>query len=106
VSRRRERALVVLPHAQLDILAIIEHLEEERASLGTVRFAAALKERLALLPSDCMWPVVVAKRAIRWAPMERPWEKYGIFFTVDDEEIRVRAVFHLARNVRRHLRGR
>jgi hypothetical protein len=46
------------------------------------------------------------KRAIRLDPMARPWEKYGLFFSVLEDEIQVRAVLHLNRNVRRHIRDR
>jgi hypothetical protein len=103
VIRRR---VLLLHAAQLDVVEHMAHLDEQREGLGTVRFAAALVARLAALETDCMWPVVHRERAIRVAPMDPPWEKYGIFFSVDDDEIRVRAVFHFARNVRRHLRVR
>ena len=100
------RSVVLRQHAQLDVVAALVHLDGEQPGLGTVRFAAALRSRLKRLETDALWPVVVPMRGIRWAPMDPPWEKYAVFFTVTDDEVEVRAILHLARNVRRHLRGR
>ena len=78
------RSVVLRQHAQLDVVAALVHLDGEQPGLGTVRFAAALRSRLRRLETDAMWPVVVARRGIRWAPMDPPWERYAVFFTVED----------------------
>ncbi len=103
MSRRR---LVVLPEAERDLDGIVAYLNEQRSDLGTERFASAFLKRVAILRTDAMWPVVQKKRGFRLLPMDRPWDKYGIFFTVTDDEVQVRAVLHLVRNLPRHLRSR
>jgi hypothetical protein len=102
----RRRRLVVLPAAELDVAGHIAYLEAQRPGLGKEGFADAFLERVAVLRGDALWPVVEKKRGVRLLPMDRPWEKYGIFFTVTDDQAVVRAVLHLVRNVRRHLRDR
>ena len=100
------RVVVLLRHAQLDVVSHVAYLDEQRDDLGSVRFRTALVERLGKLALDCFWPIVNRKRAIRMVPMDRPWEKYGLFFSVLDDEIHVRAVLQLNRNVRRHILDR
>jgi hypothetical protein len=99
----RPRTVVLLPHAQLDVVSIVVYLDAQRDNLGTVRFRTALVDRLEKLETDYFWPMINRKRAIRMAPMDRAWEKYGIFFSVLEDEIHVRAVLQLNRNVRRHV---
>jgi hypothetical protein len=108
----RRWRVVVLPDAELDVVGHVAYLEEQRAGLGLERFATAVLERVAILRTDAYWPVQqhpeLQRRGIRLLPMDRPWDKYGIFFTItdDDEEVHVRAVLHLVRHYVRFLLDR
>jgi hypothetical protein len=102
VKRRR---VVALPSAEFDYFAILVYLEEQRPGLAE-RFAAAFRERIVHLRTDALWPVVEKKRGLRSLPLDRPWEKYALIFTLTDDEVQIRAVVHLARNLKRYLRDR
>ena len=108
----RRWRVVVLPDAELDIAGHVAYLEEQRSGLGLERFATAVLKRVAMLRTDAYWPVQqdprLQRRGIRLIPMNRPFDKYGIFFTItdDEEEVHVRAVLHLVRNYKGSLRGR
>jgi hypothetical protein len=101
----RRRRVVVLPAAELDYVEHLAYLDEQRPGLAE-RFEAEFHERIVHLRTDALWPFWDKKRGLRLMPMGRPWEKYGLFFTVTDDEVQIRAVFHLVRLVKRHLRDR
>jgi hypothetical protein len=97
---------------ELDVVRHIAYLEEQRPGYGLERFATAFLERVAILRTDANWPVQqdpeLRRRGIRLLPMDRRFNKHGIFFTItdDDEEVHVPAVLHLVRQYKHLLRER
>ncbi len=101
----KPRRVVVLPNTELDYIGHLAYLDEQRPGLAK-RFEAEFLRAIVHLRTDALWPFWDEERALRLMPMGRPWEKYGLFFSVTDEEVQIRAIFHLVRRVKRHLRDR
>lgn len=101
----KRRRIVVLPAAELDYIRHLTYLDEKSPGLAE-RFEAEFHARIVHLQTDALWPFWDRKRGLRLMPMKRPWEKYGLFFIVTEDEVQIRAVFHLVRLVKRHLRAR
>ena len=86
--------LVLRVQAEADIDEAVSHYEGERAGLG-VRFIQDLNVLLERVEQNPFQFPVAHQQTRRGLLARFP---YGVFFTVDDEEILVLAVVHLHRH--------